>query len=142
MEQIRHPWLGKMILIKQLKIIACLCGLFHPTLIALQKCQMLYTFNWYFSWCFAPEHKIMEQYKGELYITENILILWKILPIRRGLPLCKYVCSNNLHWAYVYSSRKHGTGTEILQKLGTYFNHLFYSDYLRSSIQFYRIWRI
>lgn len=105
-EQIRHPWLGKMILIKQLKIIACLCGLFHPTLIALQKCQMLYTFNWYFSWCFAPEHKIMEQYKGELYITENILILWKILPIRRGLPLCKYVCSNNLHWAYVYSSRK------------------------------------
>lgn len=37
---------------------------------------------------------------------------------------------------------KHGTGTKILQKLGTYFNHLFYSDYLQSSIQFYRIWRI
>lgn len=45
-------------------------------------------------------------------------------------------------FTYVYSSRKHGTGTEILQKLGTYFNHLFYSDYLQSSIQFYRIWRI
>lgn len=42
----------------------------------------------------------MEQYKGELYITENILILWKILPIRRGLPTIY------IEHDYVYSSRK------------------------------------
>lgn len=109
-KQIRHPWLGKMILIKKPKIIACLCGLFKSPstvwILHCKKCQTVYTINWYFTWCFVPEHKIMEEYKGELYVTENILILWKILPIRRGLPLCKYVCSNNLHWAYVYSSRK------------------------------------
>lgn len=91
-EQIRNPWLGMMILIKQPKIIACLCDLFKsPSTVwsHCEKCQTVYTINWYFTWCFVPEHKIMEQYKGELYVTENILILWKILPIN-NMQICLF----------------------------------------------------